>query len=307
VRIAVTGSSGLVGTALVAALGRRGDEVVCLVRGDDGSPATARWDPEAGSIDAAALEGCDAVVHLAGAGIGEARWTPERKRLILESRTRGTDLLARALAGLAAPPGVLVSGSAVGWYGARGSEECTEESPPPTAPDFAADVCRQWEAATAPAEEAGIRTVHLRTGIVLAAHGGALARMLLPFRLGLGGRIGRGDQYMSWVALDDEVGAILHAIATPGLHGPLNATGPEPVTNRDVTKALGRVLHRPTVLPTPVVALRALYGSELVEHLLLQGQRVLPARLVATGYDFAQRTVEDALRAALPGRAPARS
>lgn len=304
-RVAVTGSSGLVGTALVARLQGDGHEVVRLLRAGAAGDGTARWDPAAGAIDAAALEGLDAVVHLAGAGIGDKRWTAERKRLILESRTRGTDLLARTLAGLVARPSVLVSGSAVGWYGARGAEELTEQSAPPSAPDFAAQVCREWEAATAPAEAAGIRTVHLRTGIVFAGHGGALAKMLTPFRLGLGGRIGDGHQYMSWVSLEDEVGAILHAITAPGITGPLNATGPAPVTNRELTRALGRALHRPTLLPTPVFALKARYGAELVEHLLLAGQRVLPAKLVGSGYAFVHPTVEDALDAALSTRAAA--
>lgn len=297
--VAVTGSSGLVGTALVAALRSRGDRALRIVRREPANDLELRWDPDAGRIDAEPLEGVHAVVHLAGAGIGARRWTPEQKRRILESRTRGTGLLAETLASLDRKPSVLVSGSAVGWYGDRGPEELTEASPPPTESDLAADVCRRWEAATAPAEAAGIRTVHLRTGIVLAAHGGALGRMLPPFRLGLGGRIGSGRQYMSWIALGDEVGAILHALSCEEFSGPLNASAPHPATNEEFTRTLARVLHRPAVLPTPLLALRALYGRELVSHLLVAGQRVLPFRLLATGYRFAHPTLEGALRAIL--------
>jgi uncharacterized protein (TIGR01777 family) len=301
-RVAVTGSSGLIGTALVAACRAAGDEVVRVVRaapGDAGSGAVA-WDPPAGTVDAAGLEGLDAVVHLAGAGIGDARWTPERKRLIRESRLVSTDLLARTLASLERPPAVLVSASAVGWYGGRrGDEELDEDSPPPVEPDFLAEVCRDWEAATGPAEAAGIRVVHLRTGIVLARQGGVLARLLLPFRLGLGGRTGSGSQWMSWIALDDEVGAIRHIIATGELHGPVNATAPNPVTNLEFARTLARVLGRPAVLPTPLLPLRIRYGNELVQHLLVEGQRVRPARLLATGYEFAHPELGGALRALL--------
>jgi uncharacterized protein (TIGR01777 family) len=272
---------------------------VRVVRSGTPSADTLRWDPDSGAIDASGLEGLDAVVHLAGAGIGDKKWTDERKQLILQSRVVGTTLLATTLAGLARPPSVLVSGSAIGWYGDRGDEELTEESRPPATPDFPSDVCRQWEAATAPAEAAGIRTVHLRTGIVLAAHGGTLAKLLTPFRLGLGGRQGSGRQYMSWIALDDEVGAILQAIGHDALAGPLNATAPAPATNAEFATTLGRVLGRPTILPTPTAPLKLVYGSELVERLLLAGQRVLPARLGASGYEFVSPTLEGALRRVL--------
>jgi hypothetical protein len=194
---------------------------------------------------------------------------------------------------------VLVSGSAIGWYGNRGSEVLTEASPPPSGRDFLSDVCVQWEASTAPAEAAGIRTVHLRSGVVLAPEGGVLKRMLLPFQLGLGGRVGSGEQYMSWVALDDEIGAIVHALTNAEVSGPLNATAPTPVTNEEFTATLGRVLKRPTRIPTPVLPLKAVYGSELVQHLLLEGQRVLPARLEATGYSFARPDLAFALRTML--------
>jgi len=298
--IAVTGSNGLIGSALVRALEADGHGVRRLVRG--GAPGTGRvaWDPTAGTIDAAGLEGIDAMVHLAGEGIGEKRWTPEQKQRILESRTLGTDLVARTIAGLATPPRVLVSASAVGWYGGqRGDEVLTESSAAPATPDFLARVCVDWEAATAPAEAAGIRTVHLRTGIVLTPSGGALGRMVTPFRLGLGGRIASGKQWMSWISIDDEVGAIRHALTTDGLAGPVNATAPEPVTNNEFTKALGAAVHRPTILPTPLTPLRAVYGRELVDALLVGGQRVLPAALEASGYTFAHRDLPAGLRAVL--------
>jgi len=296
--VAITGSTGLIGTALVERLGAMGHRTVRVVRGD-ASPGrdVVRWDPAAGTIDAAGLEGLDAVVHLAGAGIGDKRWTDERKRLILDSRVQGTTLLARTLAGLERKPPVLVSGSAVGYYGAHGDEPLTEDAPP--GDDFAAGVCTQWEAATTPAADASIRVVRIRTGIVLAKHGGALARMVLPFSLGLGGRIKSGRQYMSWIALDDEVGAIVHTITHPELDGPANLTAPNPVTNAEFTKALGAVLRRPTVLPTPLLPLKAVYGRELVQHLLVEGQRVIPAKLEATGFEHRHPELEGALRAVL--------
>jgi uncharacterized protein len=294
--VAITGSSGLVGSALADALHRRGDRVVPVVRG---RTRGLRWDPMTGTIDAAGFEGFDAVVHLAGAGIGDKRWSPEQKAEILESRTSGTSLLAETLAGLERPPAVLVSGSAIGYYGNRGDEELTEISAPGPADDFLVDVCKRWEAATAAAEAVGIRTVHLRTGIVLSAGGGALARMLTPFRFGLGGRIGSGKQYMSWISLADEVGAIVHALENEQVRGALNATGPVPVTNLEFTHTLGHVLHRPTVLPTPLLPLKAVYGPELVQHLLVDGQRVLPTKLTETAYEFQHPTVDAALHAAL--------
>jgi uncharacterized protein (TIGR01777 family) len=236
-------------------------------------------------------------VHLAGEGIGEKRWSDEQKRRILESRTRGTELLVGALATREQKPKVLVSASAIGYYGNRGDEVLTEVSTPGR--DFLAGVCEQWEAATAPASEAGIRVVNVRTGIVLARGGGALGRLLLPFKLGLGGRIGSGHQYMSWISIADEVGAILHAIDNDALHGAMNATGPNPVTNAEFTATLGHVLHRPTLLPTPLAPLKVVYGGELVESLLLFSQRVEPAKLRATGYEFRHPSLEAALRAVL--------
>ncbi len=237
------------------------------------------------------------MVHLAGAGIGDKRWDDERKRLILESRTVPTQLLARTLAGLAKPPAVFVTGSAVGYYGNRGDDELTEESPP--GDDFVARVAVQWEAAAQPAVDAGIRTVPIRTGIVLGRHGGVLQRLLTPFKLGVGGRTGSGNQWMSWITLDDEIAAILHAIGAEGLRGPANLTAPNPVTNGELTATLAKVLHRPSLLPTPTLPLKAIYGSELVQHLLLEGQRVLPKQLEASGFAFAFPTIEVALRAVL--------
>jgi uncharacterized protein (TIGR01777 family) len=297
--VLVTGSSGFIGAALLPALVAAGHRPVRALRVatiPKGVDAIA-WDPEAGAIDAASLEGIGAVVHLAGAGIGDKRWDDERKRLILESRTKPTRLLAETLAGLTRPPFVLVSGSAVGYYGSRADEVLTEDSPP--GDDFVSDVCVQWEAAAQPAVDAGIRVVPIRTGIVLGAHGGVLKRLLLPFKLGIGGRTGSGEQWMSWISLDDEVAAILHAIGSDSLRGPANLTAPNPVTNAELTKTLGKVLHRPTFLPTPTLPVKAVYGGELVQHLLLEGQRVLPKALEASGFDFAHPTLEVALRAIL--------
>jgi uncharacterized protein len=295
VDVLVTGSHGLVGSALVPGLRADGHRVVRLVRDGTEGADDVQWDPASGTIDAGGLEGVDAVVHLAGAGIGDKKWTAERKQLILSSRTLGTRLLAETLAGLSRPPAVLVSGSAVGYYGDRGSDLLTEQAPP--GDDFPAQVCLAWEAATVPAAEAGIRVV--RTGIVLAAHGGALKRMLLPFKLGLGGRIGSGAQYMSWIALDDEVGAIRHLLTADGVSGPVNLTAPNPATNSEFTTALGRAVHRPTILPTPLAPLKVVFGGELVEHLLVEGQRVVPRVLESSGYEFRHPDLDGALQAVL--------
>jgi uncharacterized protein (TIGR01777 family) len=297
VDVAVTGSHGFIGSALLPALTREGHRPVRIVRGQAAGDDELSWDPEAGTIDADGLEGIGGVVHLAGAGIGDRRWTDARKRLILETRTKGTSLLARTLAGLTRPPSTLVSASAIGYYGNRGDGPLDEQSTPGN--DFVARVCVQWEGATAPAADAGIRVARTRSGIVLGRDGGVLPRLLLPFRLGLGGRIGSGRQYMSWISIGDEVRAILHALTQDGVAGPVNLTGPAPVTNGEFTETLGRVLRRPTVIPTPLLPLRARYGRELVQHLLVEGQRVLPKRLQATGYAFEHPTLEDALRAAV--------
>jgi hypothetical protein len=295
--VAVTGSHGLIGTALCSALTAAGHRPIRVVRSAAMGDDMISWDPAAGTIDAGAFDGLDAVVNLAGAGIGDRRWTDARKQLIVESRTKGTRLLADTIACVKRQPSVLVSASAVGYYGNRGDEELTEVSVP--GDDFVAHVCTEWEAATALASVAGIRVVTIRTGLVLAKHGGVLKRLLVPFKLGLGGRVGAGTQYMSWITLADEVAAIVHALTSPELTGAANLTAPSPVTNAEFTATLGNVLHRPTVLPTPLVPLRAVYGAELVKSLLLDGQRAIPARLEVTGFRFTQTELEPALRAVL--------
>ena len=290
----VTGSSGLIGSALVRALQTRGDEVTTLVRRTP-TIGEARWDPEGGQIEASVLDGKDAVVHLAGVGIGDHRWTEDHKRAVLESRVKGTTLLAETIAGLSDKPNVLASASAMGYYGLRGDEVLTEDSGPGTG--FLTEVCVEWEAATRAAEDAGVRVVHLRTGLVLSPDGGALKQMMLPFKLGLGGRIGNGKQWWSWIAIDDEVGAILHLIDdSSSERGPVNLTAPNPVTNEEFTRTLNGVLRRPTLLPTPTFALKALFGSEAVDEMVLGGQRVVPARLQADGYGFRHSHLEGALR-----------
>ncbi|HNR30910.1 MAG TPA: TIGR01777 family oxidoreductase [Candidatus Hydrogenedentes bacterium] len=296
-RILVTGSTGLVGEAVVARLHARGDVPVRLVRGDGPfAETTAQWDPARGNIDVDGIEGLDAVVHLAGENIASGRWTAERKARIRESRVGGTRLLCEALAKTKQPPPVLISASAIGYYGDRGEELLDETSPP--ADDFLAEVCKAWEAATAPAVEAGIRVVHLRIGAVLSAKGGALARMVTPFKLGLGGVVGNGRQYMSWIAIDDLVTAIDHCIACDTLVGPVNAMAPNPVTNREFTKALGKVMRRPTLLPMPAFAVRLALG-EMGIALLLTSTRATPKRLLDSDFVFRHPHIEGALRALL--------
>ena len=291
--ILVTGASGLIGSALVSALTAAGHGVTRLVRSQPKSGEKAvRWDPMAGTIDPRAFEGVDAVVHLAGENIA-ARWTPAQKVKIRDSRVKGTQVLSEALARLASPPKVLVSASAIGYYGDRGTEILTEDSAPGAG--FLAEVCRAWEAATEPARQHGMRVVRLRFGIVLSAAGGALPKMLPPFRLGLGGVLGSGQQYMSWIALDDAVGAIQHAVVTDALQGPVNAVAPQAVTNQEFTKTLGKVLGRPTVFPLPAFAARLMFG-EMADELLLASARVQPAKLLASGFSFRYPELESALR-----------
>ncbi len=294
-KVAITGSTGLIGSALVGALEGAGHLPVPVVR-RDARPGEIEWHPSEGAIDPAGFEGVDAVVHLAGAGIGDERLSPERKQLIMRSRTVSTDLLARTLADLDRPPKVLLSGSAIGYYGDRGDEILTEQSPP--GDDFLADVCAAWEASTAPAEDAGIRVAHLRTGIVQSSDGGALAKTLLPFKLGIGGRLGSGKQWWSWISIDDEVRAIMHLLDSD-VSGPVNLTGPEPVRNEEYTKALGRALGRPTLLPIPKFGPTLLLGRELAQLLLYQSQRVRPTVLTESGFTFRHVTIEDALAAVL--------
>jgi uncharacterized protein (TIGR01777 family) len=296
VNVLVTGSHGLIGTALMPLLRAAGHRVVRLVRSEPEGSDDVRWDPSAGTIDVGALAGVDAAVHLAGAGIGDKRWTPARKQLVLESRTRPTALLVAALRHLEPRPQVLVSASAIGYYGDRGDEILTEDST--TGEGFGARVCREWEEATMPAADAGIRVVCIRSGLVQSGDGGMLARLRLPFELGLGGRLGSGRQYMSWIAIDDEVRAIVHVLTNESVSGPLNLTAPGLVTNREYTETLGRVLHRPTLVPTPLFALRAIYGGELVDT-LLGSQRVSSEKLRASGFELAHPDLEGALRAVL--------
>lgn len=292
-RVLITGSSGMIGTALVSLLTTGGHSVTRLVRRQPRPDANeAFWDPATGSIDAAGLEGHDAVVHLAGEEL-VGRWTAAKKQRILDSRVRGTRLLVESIASLSQPPRVLVSASAVGYYGDRGAEVLTEESPSGSA--FLSEVCRQWEAATQPASEKGIRVVNARMGIVLTPAGGALAKMLLPYRMGVGGVVGSGQQYWSWISLDDVITAIYHVLATDSLSGPVNIVSPNPVTNEEFTRTLGKVLGRPTIFPLPAFAARAVFG-ELADEMLLASARVLPARLTESGYSFRHPQLEGALR-----------
>jgi uncharacterized protein (TIGR01777 family) len=297
VEVVVSGASGLIGSALVNSLRSDGHRVRRLRRGGVTGDDDIGWDPQEGRIDAPALEGVDAVVHLAGEGIGEKRWTDEQKARIRDSRVRGTAVLAAAVASRENKPRVFVSSSAIGYYGDRGDEVLTEKSDP--GDDYLAKVCREWEAETQPASDAGVRTVVARSGIVLAKHGGALQRMLLPFKLGVGGKQGPGTQWMSWIALDDEIGALRAAIDDDRLRGPVNLTAPNPMRNKDFADMLGRVLHRPTVLTTPLLPLKLRFGAELVETLLLVSQRVEPARLNEVGFSFTYPDLESALDALL--------
>ena len=302
--IAVSGATGFIGSALVDALTAAGHPVRRLIRERDGArPADVLWDPAAGTLDPQALDGVDAVIHLAGEPIAQ-RWTADAKQRIRESRVRGTQLIARTMASLERPPRVLVSGSAMGIYGDRGDEELDESSPPGSG--FLADVATEWEAATEPAARAGLRVVTLRTGLVLGPAGGALGKMLLPFRLGVGGRIGSGRQWVSWVALHDAVRAIMHAASTEAVSGPINVCAPIPVRNAEFTTILGRVLGRPTIVPVPALAMRLLFG-EMGEATLLASQRMRPARLVETGYRFRFPTLEAALRHELDASRSTRS
>ncbi|MDT7778510.1 MAG: uncharacterized protein QOC99_1022 [Acidobacteriota bacterium] len=300
-KVIVTGATGLVGRALVRSLLADGHEVTRLVRGDAQgfrAPGTTavHWEPDGGVIDAKELEGHDAAIHLAGEPIADGRWDEEKKQRIRESRVKGTRLLAEALAGLSEKPRTLVSASAIGFYGNRGAEVLREESA--SGEDFLSEVCREWEKATLAASQAGIRVAHIRIGVVLSAEGGALEKMLKPFKLGLGGRVGSGQQYMSWITLDDLIGVIKRALTDESLRGPINAVAPNPITNEEFTKALGRVLGRPTFMTVPAFAARLAFG-EMADALLLSGARVEPARLREAGFEFKQPEIEGALRQVL--------
>jgi uncharacterized protein (TIGR01777 family) len=291
-KVLVSGSSGLIGSALLPFLASGGHTVTRLVRSTPGD-AHVSWDPQKGTIEAARLEGFDAAVHLAGENIAAGRWTAERKALLRDSRVKGTQVLCAALASLSRPPEVLVAASAIGYYGDRGDEVLREESA--SGSGFLPEICREWEAATGPAREKRIRVVNLRMGVVLSATGGALAKMLPPFKLGVGGVLGSGRQYMSWIALDDLVGVFYHALSNPALDGPVNAVAPHPVTNREFTETLGRVLSRPVLLPMPAFAARLAFG-EMANELLLASQRVEPVKLASVGHTFQFPELEGALR-----------
>ena len=290
-RIALSGASGLIGTRLRAALAADGHRIVRLVRGRAGQDEV-EWDPARGSLDPARLAGIDAFVHLSGEPIAGARWSAARKRAIVESRVASTRLIAESLARVAQKPSFLCA-SAIGYYGDRGSEWLDETSPRGTG--FLADVCAQWERACEPARDAGLRVVNLRLGVVLDPEGGALRALLLPYRLGLGGRIGSGAQYVSWISGADAVAAMRHALVSPELVGALNVVSPAPVPNAELSRALARVLRRPALLPVPAALLRLALG-EAADELLLASQRVRPAKLAASGFRFADPELEPALR-----------
>lgn len=296
-RILVSGSSGMVGSAVVTALRSQNHTVARLVRpGASSSPGDARWDPVSGQCELPTMEGADAVVHLAGASIATGRWNDARKQLLRSSRVEATRHLVAALTRLQRPPAVLISASAIGYYGNRGDEVLVEESAP--GGDFLAQLACDWEAAAFEAARSGIRVAALRFGIILAKHGGALPRMLTPFKLGLGGRIGSGKQWMSWILLEDAVAMIQSAIEDTNWRGPVNAVSPNPVTNAEFTRALARALHRPAIFPAPGFALRLLLG-EMADSLLLASQRVIPQKLSNLGYPFRQTELEPALRVSL--------
>ncbi|MCU1675558.1 MAG: hypothetical protein JWM93_316 [Frankiales bacterium] len=305
-RIAVTGASGLIGSHLVPALRADGHDVVRLVRRAPRSPEEAEWDPTAGTVDVGALTGTDAVIHLAGIGAGDKRWTSSYKKEILSSRVDGTRTISMAIAAMPVKPAVLLSSSAIGWYGDTGDRALDEDDP--TGPGYFADVVRQWEEATAPAAEAGVRVVTMRTGVVIAPDGGLLVRaapvpvvkvsLLQLFRLGLGGTLGSGRQWLSWIGIDDTVNA-MRFLLTSDLSGPVNLTAPQPVTNKEFTRALARGVHRPANAHVPAIALRAGVGEFAGE--ILGGQNVLPRRLLDAGFTFSQSTIDQGIAAALRG------
>ncbi|HJT67706.1 MAG TPA: TIGR01777 family oxidoreductase [Pyrinomonadaceae bacterium] len=299
-KILVSGSHGLVGSALLKALAKDGHEVVRLVRREVPSGANEiEWRPDDDRLDAQQLEGINAVIHLAGESIASARWSDEKKRTIRDSRVKGTTLLSKTLGQLTRPPSVFLSASAIGYYGSRGDEVLTETSKP--GDDFLASVCVEWEQATRAASEKGIRTVNARFGIILDAHGGALAQMLTPFRMGIGGRVGDGRQWMSWIALGDVVAGLKFLLEDETAHGPVNFVAPNPVTNAEFTRTLGRVLSRPTFFPIPAFGVRLAFG-EMGDALLLGSQRVKPKILEDKRFPFSWATLEPALRHLLEGR-----
>jgi uncharacterized protein (TIGR01777 family) len=295
-RILISGSHGLVGTALIEALKADGHEISRLVRHAPNSDKEIEWSPDRYSIAISRIEGFDAVFHLAGESIASGRWNDEKKKKIRESRTKGTKLLSDALANLAQPPKTLISASAIGYYGNRGDELLTESSAPGN--DFLADVCVEWEKATDHARDKGVRVVNTRFGIILAENGGALAKMLTPFRMGIGGRIGDGKQWMSWIALDDVIAALQFVLTNDAANGPINFVTPNPVTNAEFTKTLGHVLSRPTLFPIPAFGVRLAFG-EMADALLLTSQRVKPQKLEGSGFQFRYLHLEPALKSIL--------
>jgi uncharacterized protein (TIGR01777 family) len=292
--VAVTGSTGFIGEALVSALHADGHTVTRIVRRPPQHAGELRWDIDRGEIDADGLRGVDAVVHLAGEGIAERRWTDAQKQRILRSRTEGTRLIADAVAGVEDGPRVLVCASGINFYGDRGDEVLTEDSGP--GEGFLTKVVMRWEGAAAPARDAGVRVVHTRFGIVQSAEGGALGRMLPLFKLGLGGRLGTGRQYWSWVSREDVVGIVSHALVTPELVGPVNVVAPNPVTNAEYARTLAKVLGRPAVLPIPKLGPAVLFGWELTTELLFASERIIPERVLASGYEFVHTNLEQCLR-----------
>ena len=296
-RIVISGSSGLIGTALVDHLRAQGHTIVRLVRRSARGVDEAVWDPAAGSLDPQVIDGADAVINLSGAGIGDKRWTDAYKRELLSSRLDTTSLLARTIATVDRKPSAFLSGSAIGWYGPCGDEVLDESAPTPGT-TFLADICVQWEAAAQPAANAGVRTALLRTGIVLSPAGGALKKQLPLFKFGLGGKFAKGSQWQSWISLPDEVGAIEHLL-TADVSGAVNLTAPAPVTNAEFTTVLAKVLKRPAIVPVPSFGPKLLLGGELADALLFTGQRVVPTKLQASGYSFQHPTLEVALRALL--------
>ena len=298
-KVLISGSHGLVGKALISSLSSDGHEIVRLVRGTPSGPAEVEWHPNEGRIDAANLEGFDAVVHLAGESIASGRWTDEKKRAIRDSRVKGTALLSEALARLSRPPAVFLSASAIGYYGDRGDEVLTEKSAP--GKDFLASVCVEWENATRAAIEKGIRTVHTRFGIILDAEEGALGKMLTPFRMGIGGRVGHGRQWMSWIAIEDVVNGLRFVIEDKTTSGPINFVAPNAVRNAEFTKSLGHVLSKPTLFPVPAFGVRLAFG-EMGDALLLSSQRVEPRVLRERGFVFRWARLDEALRHLLARR-----
>jgi uncharacterized protein (TIGR01777 family) len=294
-RIAVTGASGLIGGALTTALAADGHEIVRLVRRETAAQDEVRWDPKARALDPGKLKGCSAVVHLAGAGVGDRRWTAARKTELYESRVLGTATVAAAVAAMDTPPSVLLCGTAIGYYGDTADHWVDEDSPAGTG--FLAELVRDWEAAAEPAAAAGVRTAFARTGLVVARGGGAWGRLFPMFKAGLGGRLGNGRQFWSFIALQDEIAALRHILDTPALSGPVNLTAPQPLTNREVTAAMGRVLHRPTLAAVPAPVLRVALGEFAGD--VLGSQRVRPKRLLESGFTFAYPGIEQAISAAL--------